>query len=406
MNLDNLSKDNRYLLACSFGPDSMALFYLLIKEGFSFDVAHVNYHLRGEESDLEEQGLREYCEKLGVKLYVKNAQVNLNKNIENECRKIRYSFFGECMEKNNYDAVLIAHNQDDVLETYLMQKKRRNCPQFFGINGKTHIFSLKIIRPLLSYSKSSLRKICDDNLVPYSIDSSNEEDIYLRNQIRHNVVANMSEEERYNLLKEINERNGQLEKMCSLFKSVDLTNANVLLDFDELTYLYAINEVVKMSNISYNLSKKQAFEIRKILLSDKPNIEMSIGDKLLVIKEYEHVVFKAKNDDLISYSYLIDKPVILDNEFFYCDLTHDASNLHIQNDDYPLTIRRADSHDAVTIKDYEVEVRRLFIDWKMPVSIRKRWPVIVNKDNRVIYIPRYQKDFVNDGKRNFYVKLK
>jgi tRNA(Ile)-lysidine synthase len=58
----NLNKNQKYLLACSHGPDSMALFYMLKEEGYNFAVAHVNYHLR-EESNLEQQQLEDYCAK-------------------------------------------------------------------------------------------------------------------------------------------------------------------------------------------------------------------------------------------------------------------------------------------------------------------------------------------------------
>ena len=64
----NLDKNKRYLLACSFGPDSMALFDMLKKEGITFEVAHVNYHLR-EESDSEETALRGYCKNQRVRLF-------------------------------------------------------------------------------------------------------------------------------------------------------------------------------------------------------------------------------------------------------------------------------------------------------------------------------------------------
>ena len=57
----NLDHSKKYLLACSFGPDSMALFSLLLEYGFNFDVAHVNYHLR-KESDAEENGLKSFCD--------------------------------------------------------------------------------------------------------------------------------------------------------------------------------------------------------------------------------------------------------------------------------------------------------------------------------------------------------
>ena len=58
------------------------------------------------------------------------------------------------------------------------------------------------------------------------------------------------------------------------------------------------------------------------------------------------------------------------------------------------------------INGYEVKAKRAFIDWKMPLFVRKQWPVILNKENKIIYVPRYQKGYKRDKKSNFYVKLK
>ena len=114
----NLDKDKNYLLACSFGPDSMALFDMLIKEKIHFSAALVNYHIRPESSD-EMTNFIHYCEKHKISYHVKDLVNGIgDHNLESECRKIRYKFFAQLVEQFHYDAVLIAHNQDDVLETY------------------------------------------------------------------------------------------------------------------------------------------------------------------------------------------------------------------------------------------------------------------------------------------------
>ena len=88
----NLEKHKKYLLACSHGPDSMALFYMLKEEGYNVAVAHVNYHLR-EESNLEQEQLEAYCKKNNIQIYVKDVDEVLgNTNLEEKCRIIRYSF--------------------------------------------------------------------------------------------------------------------------------------------------------------------------------------------------------------------------------------------------------------------------------------------------------------------------
>ena len=72
--------------------------------------------------------------------------------------------------------------------------------------------------------------------------------------------------------------------------------------------------------------------------------------------------------------------------------------------DYPLTIRTYQPGDKTIISNYQVLVRRLFIDWKMPLYLRKRWPLFVNKDNKIVYIPRYKSNFEVSDSPNFYVK--
>ena len=117
----NLDKNKKYLLACSCGPDSMALFSMLLNEGYSFSVAHVNYHFR-KESDQEEAILRDFCLKNNIAIYVYDNKEKVNKNLEARAREIRYNFFNNIYHDNNFDTLLVAHHQDDLIETYLMQK--------------------------------------------------------------------------------------------------------------------------------------------------------------------------------------------------------------------------------------------------------------------------------------------
>ena len=399
----DLIKNKNYLLACSYGPDSMALFYLLEKNGISFDVAHVNFGLRKEAAH-ETNRLTAYCHKHNVPIYTLMAEVDRNNNIEDECRKIRYKFFKMLSDKFGYDAVLVAHHQDDLLETYLMQKKRRNLPKLYGIAEKTFIFEVNIQRPLLNYSKKDLIDICQNNYIPYSIDSSNNEDDYLRNRIRHRVIEKLTSKERQDLIKEIAAKNDELNNVFSLINKSNIHDIKTLLSFDEITYLYAINESASSLDKSLIISKKRGLEIRKILSSKKPNVVLKITDKILFVKEYDAASFKfAKNQD--NFSLRINGREVIDCDHFYLDLTGDISNLNITDDSFPITVRIAQPKDKTLINGYQVEARRLFIDWKMPLSIREQWPVIEDKSHNVIYIPRYQKDFVNDKKRNFYVKL-
>ena len=398
----NLNKKYKYLLACSFGPDSMALFDMLLKENINFEVAHVNYHLR-EESNVEEKSLREYCLHQNIQIHVLDVKEKIVKNIEAKCRNIRYEFFNQLCVKYGFNGLLVAHNEDDLLETYIMQKRRQNLVKHYGIAEKSNLKDMVLYRPLLSFTKESLLNYCQDNGIPYSIDKTNLERTFLRNRVRMDVVSKMTREERSRILLEVDAKNKEVDNILSNISQIgsDIPSILRLNDIELAYYLY--NLINKDEHI-YDITYQQCQEVRKMLVSSNPNIALSIkNNEYLLVKEYKNLFFR-KNANPNGYDYVIEEPKLIDDEFIYLDLLSDTSNRNITKDDYPLRIRTSKSGDKYQIKDYMVPVRRLFIDWKMPMSIRKRWPLILNKEGKIVYIPRYKKDFVPEPGSNFYVK--
>ena len=398
----NLDKDKKYLLACSYGPDSMALFSILLENGFNFDVAHVNYHLR-KESDTEEQGLRTFCKQKNVKLYVYQNVESLKNNIEARCRKIRYTFFKSLFALNHYDALLVAHQQDDHIETYLLQKDRKNLVTYFGIAPETTIEGMTVIRPLLNLTKKDTQNICDGNNIPYAIDKTNLLPLFKRNKIRMNIINKLLPRTRMALLDEIRAKNDELAAMFSKLRTIDNT-VESLMKLNAIEFAYYLNSKIKEIYPTYTITYRQSVEVEKILMSSKTNVILLLQKQNAVIEKSYGRLFVKKHKVYYGYKYVMNEPTIEDNEFFFANFLKDTSNRNIKLSDYPLTIRSYKSGDEYKIKDYSVLVRRLFIDWKMPLAIRKVWPIIVNKDGRIIYIPRYRKDYVPDENTNFYVK--
>ena len=399
----NLEKNKHYLLACSFGPDSMALFDMLLKEGYKFSVAHVNYHLR-EEADEEESKLRDFCFDHNIGIYVKDVDEGLgDSNLEKKCRDIRYNFFINIVKENHFDALLVAHQEDDLIETYIMQKRRKNLVNYFGIKEMSYFSDIEIIRPLLRYRKEELLMYCKMFNVPYAIDKTNLEDHFLRNQIRHSVVEKMSPIERKDILSEIDQANEKLSQIFITISKIQSNNVEEYLRLNDVEFLYALVAFGRKLKADFIVSKKQGEELRKVLLSEKPNIALNV-DGLCFFKEYDVLGFR-EFDESLDYFYDLTEPGILDTPYFYLDFTVDSSNRNVKEDDYPITIRNAQKDDEYEISGYKKELRRLFIDWKMPESIRNRWPIIVNKDGIIVYVPRYQKDFVREENCNFFVKI-
>lgn len=398
----NLESNKKYLLACSFGPDSMALFDMLEKSRINFSVAHVNYNLRPESSN-ETRDLLTYCKSKNIEIFIEENDVKIKKNVEEKCREIRYEFFNEIYHKCGFDALLIAHNQDDHIETYLMQQKRKNLVLFYGISCKTSLFSMNVIRPLLGFKKSSLQSYCDENSVPYCIDLSNLGDDFLRNQIRHNIVEKLSDNERNEILKEIDDKNSHLKIVLNKVAAFNSCNVLDLLKVEDEVFPYLLNKLARNVNDDIEISCRLCNEIKKALLSDKPNVVVKLKKNFAFLKEYES--FKFDYLEPVSYEFVVNLGDVIDNEYLFFDTNLNLEKRNLSKKDFPLTISNPKNGDEVRIKHYKVQIRRLFIDWKMPLSLRDRWPIIRNNKNEIVYVPRYQKDFKKENSNEFFVKI-
>ena len=399
----NLDKSKKYLLACSFGPDSMALFGMLLKENFNFEVAHVNYNLRPE-SSIETANLINFCNSRKIKIYVFENKENIGKNVEEKCREIRYDFFRDVYLKNEFDYLLIAHNEDDNIETYLLQKKRKNLVNYYGISCKTTLFSMNVVRPVLGIPKAELLKYCIDERIPFSIDSTNLEDNFERNKIRHSVVEKMSFQEREVILKEIqieNKRNESYKNKANEFVG---NSINELLKIEDPVFSFILTNMAREIKPSFELSSRLSKEIRKCIISDKPNIVLKFKDNFVFVKEYDKFYFKYLEENQ-NYSLTVELGDIVDNQYIYFDTNRTLEKQNLKPTDFPITIRNSESGDEIKVGEYFVKIRRLFIDWKMPLTIRKKWPIFLTRNNQIVYVPRYQKDFKKSSDSNFYVKI-
>ena len=394
----NLDSNKKYVIACSFGPDSMALLDSAIKEKFKIVVAHVNYHKR-DVSNLEEESLCKYCAERNIPIEVLDtSNLKCDKNFQEWAREIRYTFFKEVVEKYDADYLLTAHQQDDLIETYLMQKKRENFVKNPGIAEKINIFGINIIRPLLGYSKKELLDYDIKNNVPYSIDESNLSDMYERNKIRHHIVEKLTDSERKEILLEVSN--------IKPLEEVKVTHLPVkeFLSLSDQQIVLLISSFIDAYSDHRDISKSFVDEIKKAVLSKKAYVAIPLSDRLLLTKDYNDIYFINKNVK-ICYCYMIDKDTLIDDGLFKIDLQNNYEERGIAESDFPLTIKPLVKSDKLRIKDYDCEVRRLFIDWKMPHHLRESWPGIYNKDGKLIYVPRYRAKFVDDHKSVFRLKF-
>lgn len=203
-----IAKGNRVLIALSGGVDSMVLAELLRRCGYNIAFAHCNFRLRGAESDGDEQFVREYAQRVGVKLFVKQFDTHQyvadNKvSVEMAARELRYAWFNDLINANQslnssgasnisdgwqnlrFDKLALAHHADDQIETFFINLLRGS-----GIKGLKAMQPCNgmYIRPLLWASREQIKKFAIENGIQWREDSTNQDTIFLRNKIRHNLM--------------------------------------------------------------------------------------------------------------------------------------------------------------------------------------------------------------------------
>lgn len=201
-------EDKRIILALSGGIDSMVLADMLLQSKADFVVAHCNFHLRGEESDGDEQFVCDYASRNGLTIYVKQCDTmdyakEHGISIEMAARDLRYAWFEELRQQLGYDYIAVAHHADDQLETFFINLLRgagiRGLKGMQPVNGH-------IIRPLLNISRAEIQQYAEEHQLQWREDHTNAETLYLRNKIRHEllpVIDSISKEGRASILKSI-----------------------------------------------------------------------------------------------------------------------------------------------------------------------------------------------------------
>lgn len=181
-------KNDTVLLAVSGGPDSTALFHLFIrlreKSGLRLAVAHVNYRLRGKDSDKDELFVRELCKQQDIPVFVSRPKDATGKN-EEGLREIRYRFFETVRKRLAFNLIATAHTQDDQAETVLLRLLRGA-----GTAGLSAIRPKNgpLIRPLIGISKADLLQFLREEHLPFRLDKTNRDTRILRNRIRHELI--------------------------------------------------------------------------------------------------------------------------------------------------------------------------------------------------------------------------
>jgi tRNA(Ile)-lysidine synthase len=184
---------SHYILACSAGVDSMVLFHTFLAYQLPFSVAHVNYQLRGEDSEADARMIRDLC--LQHKISFHERTLDLGErltqqggNLQQEARTIRYQFFKELVGDSSDILIVTAHHQDDQIETFFLHLFRNS-----GLAGLAGMHELRggILRPFLHISKAEIIDYAQVHGISWREDKSNVDSKYQRNTIRLDVIPSL-----------------------------------------------------------------------------------------------------------------------------------------------------------------------------------------------------------------------
>lgn len=410
--LEKTDLSDYIVVGVSSGPDSMCLLDILEKKTNKIVVCHINHNVR-KESKEEEIFLKNYCKEKNLIFESMTIEKYEENNFENEARKKRYKFYEEILKKYNAKYLFLGHHGDDLIETVLMKIARgSNIEGYAGIKEISNFKDHKIIRPLLSYTKEDILKYNKSHNIPYFIDSSNTNTLYTRNRYRKNILPLLKKEDKSvhikflkyskileeydNYIKELVIKN--LDKIFNNNK-IDLDELNKLDDFLKKNTLYHILNII-YNNQSNIITEQHINNILSIIANQKPNLSLDLPLNKILIKEYNKIYIKKKNKLIANNEYKIElnNNITIDNLKFKIMQTEetDSNNvcrLNSKEIKLPLYLRNRRDGDHITLKgsNNKKKIKEIFIENKLPINIRKTYPILVDSNDNILWIPNIKK---------------
>jgi tRNA(Ile)-lysidine synthase len=396
---------DRVLLAVSGGIDSMVMANLFHMLNYNTGIAHCNFGLRGEESDKDEEVVRQFSGTNGIPFFTirfdTKSYASHNKlSIQMAARELRYNWFEQIRRENGFDVIAIAHNLNDNIETLLI-----NLTRGTGLAGMTGIRPLsgKIIRPLLFASRNRISDFQAQHNIVYREDRSNADTKYVRNKIRHLVIP---------VLKEINPSientlNETAERFAGFYEIVS----------EYVSVIRAIVATEKAQYVSFNINKLKPYSHSILYELFKPyGITDALVTDLLRITEGEsggmvitatHRIIKNRDELIVSEEKKQGEThYVINNigEFTLCSCIQSAETINTSKDykipsdphlacldlqfiKYPMVIRKWKEGDYFHPlgMNQKKKLSDYFIDKKYSV-IDKENILILECDNKIVWI--------------------
>ena len=378
------SKDSPTLIGVSGGRDSVVLCELYHRAKLPFAMAHCNFNLRGDESDDDEAFVVNLAQSYGVILHRKSCDTEAyagenNISIQMAARELRFSWFEELCQENNYQYYATAHHSDDAIETYLINQIRGT-----GLSGLHGILAKngKLIHPLLFASRSDIDIFIEKHQLKYRDDSSNASIKYMRNKIRHQLIPIL--EEINPQIKETflaNMQKFRASEEIIKFVAQEFTKNHTFLENEEWhIHIDALKKNNFATDLLFELIKDYGFhysQAKKSLSEDTQSGALFYSKNHVLLHDREELILR-KNQNASNEQYIIHKetksinnPLSLQfNISFDTNIIKEpnVAQLDYEKLSFPLYIRKWEQGDffyPIGMKGRKKLLSDFFIDQKL-----------------------------------------
>jgi len=414
--LEHLLKEkDTCVIALSGGPDSMCLLHFLLEiqkqKKIKIIAIHINHNTRPS-CEEEARFIANYLKEYDVTLeYHKIESYKKEKFTENEARTRRYEVFKQIVKKCNANYLFTAHHVDDLTETIIMRILRGSTLEgYAGFKQEMMWDEVKIIRPLIYHTKKEILEYLEGSNIPYVIDESNQNDIYLRNKIRHNILPVL----------ETIEPNYQ-KKILKFRETLEEANSIIEEKIEEEK-----QKVVEKNKLKKQELLKQSIQIQKEVLKDylKKYYQEDLGkitDKHLqiilefiknqketssvnlpsktILKKDKNYIWLTKEKKCPKYRIKLEEKVILPNESIvkkrstYEQKSNYEIHLNSKEITLPLYLTTRSPGMKIEVKNLKgtKKVSDILINSKVPREKKDEIPILIDSNGVVLWIPGIKK---------------
>ncbi len=377
---DMVSAGDKVICAVSGGADSMALLWgmYLLKDqlGILLEAAHFNHGLRGAESDRDEAFVKDFCERFDIPLHIGSQKVVAGpKGLEAAAREARYAFFSKLDGK-----LATAHTADDNAETVLMHLIRGTGLK--GLGGITPVRG-NVIRPMLNITRQEILAFLEEYAVSFVEDSTNAENDFLRNRLRHDVMPL--------LLRENPRLKQDLSSMAQtlrydeayLREATPITNCvSVLRDLEPALQSRAIGAFLENEGVC-EPSREHIRQVQHILDSPNPSARVSLPGGVVIERNYDAIL--AAPAESCPDQTVISCPGVAQfgGVLIHCksgEMDAPRYDCFVVAPKGKIIVRSRQSGDHMRLHGGRKSLKKIFTDLKIPASRRPFIPVVADDE--------------------------